>query len=200
MESDVTTVGKVFGKGRPRDGAIDVAVLAAARELLVELGYARLTVAAVADRAGTTKTALYRRWSGKQDLVHDATFADMTALSAPTGHTDDDLVVMVARVRELFNSPVTRAALPGLVTDMAADPEVHRRVIAGFAGVFAAFRERLVAAVADGEVRAGTDPDRVIEMMGGAAMLRALLFPGEPLDEEWGSEILAVLEHGTLAD
>ena len=200
MTPDTTTDGKVFGKGRPRDGAIDVAVLAAARELLVELGYARLTVSAVAERAGTTKTAIYRRWSGKQDLVHDATFSGMTVLSASTGHVADDLEVMVNRAREVFNSPVTRAALPGLVTDMAADPELHRRVLEGFASVFAAFRDRLVAAVDTGEVRAGTDPDRVVEIMGGAAMLRALLLPTLELDKDWGAGILAVIEHGALAD
>ena len=129
-----------------------------------------------------------------------ATFSGMTVLSASTGHVADDLEVMVNRAREVFNSPVTRAALPGLVTDMAADPELHRRVLEGFASVFAAFRERLVAAVDKGEVRAGTDPDRVVEMMGGAAMLRALLLPDVELDNDWGAGILAILEHGVLVD
>ena len=83
---------------------------------------------------------------------------------------------------------------------MAADPELHRRVIEGFASVFAAFRDRLVAAVDTGEVRAGTDPDRVVEMMGGAAMLRALLLPDVELDNDWGAGLLAVLEYGVLVD
>ena len=40
--------------GRPRDPRIEQALLAAVRDLLTEGGYAAVTVAAVADRAGTT--------------------------------------------------------------------------------------------------------------------------------------------------
>ena len=40
----------------------------------------------------------------------------------------------------------------------------------------------------------------VVEMMGGAAMLRALLLPDVELDNDWGAGILAILEHGVLVD
>ena len=40
-------------------------------------------MAAVAERAGTTKTALYRRWSSKAELVHEAAFP-----TAPTALDD----------------------------------------------------------------------------------------------------------------
>ena len=56
------------GSGRPRDGRIDAAVIAATRELLLETGYPGLTLSAVAVRAGTTTAAIYRRWSGKTQL------------------------------------------------------------------------------------------------------------------------------------
>ena len=58
--------------GRPRDARIDAAIIAATRELLLESGYAALTLSAIAARAGTTTAALYRRWSGKAQLVHEA--------------------------------------------------------------------------------------------------------------------------------
>ena len=58
MKAGPTAVDKGSGAGRPRDPRIDAAILAAAAELLVEIGYANLTMAAVAERAGTTKTAL----------------------------------------------------------------------------------------------------------------------------------------------
>src|SRR3954462_10703730 len=60
--------------GRPRDRRIDRAVLAATADLLVDVGYADLTVAAVAERARTTKPAIYRRWRSKAHLVHEAAF------------------------------------------------------------------------------------------------------------------------------
>jgi Bacterial regulatory proteins, tetR family len=60
--------------GRTRDSRINDAILGAAADLLVEVGYSNLTMGAIAERAGTTRTALYRRWSTKADLIHDAAF------------------------------------------------------------------------------------------------------------------------------
>ena len=60
--------------GRPRDPRIDAAILAATAELLLEVGYPGVTIAAVAARAGTTTPAIYRRWTSKAHLVHEAAF------------------------------------------------------------------------------------------------------------------------------
>src|SRR5882672_4805358 len=60
------------GRGRPRSATADEAILVATRELLAERGWADLTIAEVAARAGVAKTTLYRRWPGKADLVVDA--------------------------------------------------------------------------------------------------------------------------------
>src|SRR3989442_15883383 len=79
MKAEPPSVDKTPSAGRPRDPRIDAAILRATADLLVEIGYANLTMAAVAERAGTTKTALYRRGGGK------AQPADETAVSgAPT--------------------------------------------------------------------------------------------------------------------
>ncbi|MFE0750595.1 TetR/AcrR family transcriptional regulator [Gordonia sp. NPDC058843] len=184
--------------GRPRDARIDSAVLDAAAELLVDLGYRKLTIAAVADRAGTTKTALYRRWTGKAELVHDLAFSRMTRLPPSSGEVDADIRTMVAAARDLFASPVTRAALPGLISDMAAEPELAARVHAGFAEVFGALRDRLVIAVDRGEVHPDVDPDRLIEAVGGAAMLHALLLDTREFDTVWADQLSAIVVHGVL--
>lgn len=203
MRSDMTAQseesGTRFGKGRPRDGRIDAAVLAAVRELLVEVGYPRLTVADVATRAGTAKTAIYRRWSGKPDLVHDAVFGALTTLNAPSGHIVDDIAAMVETVRVVFNSPITRAALPGLVADMSNAPTLHRQVLAAFGGVFGDFRRRLGDAVDAGEVRENVDPDDVIEMMGGSALLHILLHPDDMLGQQWAQGVVSMLTGGIVA-
>jgi len=184
--------------GRPRDLRIDSAVLDAAAELLVDVGYRRLTMAAIAARAGTTKTALYRRWSGKAELVHDLAFSRMARLPPSSGEVEADLRIMVAAARDLFASPVTRAALPGLISDMAAEPELAARVHAGFAEVFGALRDRLVTAVDRGEVHPDVDPDRLIEVVGGAAMLHALLLDDRDFDAAWADQLSALVVHGVL--
>src|SRR5690606_26037649 len=55
--------------GRPPDAALDAAILQATLALLAETGYERLSVEAVARRAGTAKTSVYRRWPTKEALV-----------------------------------------------------------------------------------------------------------------------------------
>ena len=183
--------------GRPRDPRIDAAILRATAELLVETGYANLSLAAVAERAGTTKTALYRRWSSKAELVHEAAFPIApTALAAPAGDVAADVRAMLAATRDVFTSPVVRAALPGLIADMGADPELNIRVMARFTDLFAAVRSRLVEAVHCREVPADVDPDRLIELIGAATMMRMLLVPEGDLDDGWVDQTTAILVRG----
>jgi AcrR family transcriptional regulator len=197
MKAGESAVDKGSGAGRPRDRRIDAAILAATAELLVEIGYANLTMAAVAERAGTTKTALYRRWSGKTELVHEAAFpAAPTALTAPTGDIAADIRNMIAAARDVFSSPVVRAALPGLIADMAVDEVLNARIMTRFTEAFSAVRQRVVDGVASGEVHPDVDPDRLVEVIGGATMLRLLLGPGEPLDDAWVDQTTAIVVHG----
>src|SRR6188768_2552984 len=122
--------------GRPRNPRIDEAVLKAAAELVVEVGYADLTIAAIAERAGTSKPAIYRRWPSKAHLLHEAAFpAEADRLSLPD---------------------------TGLMAEFAADPALHPALLERFGGVWKAFRDRIVIAAERGEVRADTDPDVLI--------------------------------------
>jgi AcrR family transcriptional regulator len=197
MKAEPTIDDKTPGVGRPRDPRIDAAILAATADLLVEIGYANLTMAAVAERAGTTKTALYRRWSGKTELVHEAAFpVAPTALEMPAGDIAADIRAMLAGARDVFTTPVVRAALPGLIADMVGDAELNARVMGRFTGLFDAVRGRLVDAVARGEVHADVQPDRLVEVIGGATLLRLLLAPGTGLDDEWVDQTTAIVVHG----
>lgn len=186
MKADLPSLDKAPGAGRQRDPRIDSAILSATAELLVQIGYSNLSLAAVAERAGTTKSALYRRWSSKAELVHEAAFpAAPTALQAAAGDIAADIRMMIAATRDVFTTPVVRAALPGLVADMTADAELNARVLARFADLFAAVRMRLREAVDRGEAHPDVDPDRLIELIGGATMLRMLLYPDDMLDDAW---------------
>ncbi|KUH93024.1 TetR family transcriptional regulator [Mycolicibacterium acapulense] len=200
MKPDASSVDKTPGAGRPRDPRIDAAILRATADLLAEIGYSNLTIAAVAERAGTTKTALYRRWSSKAELVHEAAFpAAPTAIATPPGDIAADIRAMLTATRDVFASPVVRAALPGLIADMVADDELNVRVMDRFTGVFAAVRDRVADAVRRGEVYPDVDPDRLVEVIGGATLLRMLLRPGEPLSDDWVEQTTAIVVHGVVA-
>jgi AcrR family transcriptional regulator len=201
MKADPPLVDKAPGAGRPRDPRIDAAILMATADLLVHIGYSNLTLAAVAERAGTTKTALYRRWSSKAELVHEAAFpVAPSALVGPAGNMVADLRAMIAAARDVFTTPVVRAALPGLVADMSADSELNARVMSRFADLFTAVRVRLHEAVDRGEAHRDVDPDRLIELIGGATLLRMLLRPDEELDDAWVDQTTAILVHGVTRD
>lgn len=188
--------------GRPRDRRIDRAVLAATAELLVEVGYADLTIAAVAERARTTKPAIYRRWRGKADLVHEAAFpSDPERVPVPaTESLAEDLRTMVRTVAALFSDPVARAAVPGLMAEIAADPALHAALLERFqAGPLGQVRERLTAAVRSGDARADLDPDTFIEAIGGTTMLALLIRGSAPdggLDETWIDHTTTLLLKG----
>jgi AcrR family transcriptional regulator len=196
----MTTTVQTGTAGRPRDPRIDRAVLLATEELVVEVGYADLTVGAIAERAGTTKAAIYRRWPGKAYLVHEAAFPDDAPGPVPgDGPLADDVRAMVASCRDVFSRPVARAALPGLLAEVVGDPVLNGAILARFrAGTWGDMHDRLLRAVASGEVRAGVDPDVLIETVGGATLLALLNRPDGVLDNAWVDQLSALLLSGLL--
>jgi AcrR family transcriptional regulator len=110
--------------GRPRDPRVDAAVLAAARELVREAGYGAASIEAISRRAGVSRPAIYRRWRTKAELVFEAVYpGDEVLPIADTGEFATDLACCVRRTVELFTRPEVRAAIPGLLADLHADPE-----------------------------------------------------------------------------
>lgn len=175
--------------GRPRDGRIDAAIIAATRELILETGYPALSLSAIAARAGTTTAAIYRRWSGKAELVHEAVLSAET-LQPPTGSGDvrHDIRSLVEIVRAMFNRPEVRVALPGLIADTVASPEVHSQMIARLAGDLTAFESRF------GQER--RDDDRLpmlAEVVAGTAIFRILIRSDAALDDAWVDQMVELI-------
>ncbi|MFC5103299.1 TetR/AcrR family transcriptional regulator [Kibdelosporangium philippinense] len=54
---------------RLQDKQLDDAISRATLRLLGEVGFERLSIAAVATQAGTARTSIYRRWPDKEALV-----------------------------------------------------------------------------------------------------------------------------------
>ena len=69
---DAATSGPSRAGGRPRDPALDEAIILATRARLVQDGYSRMTLGDIATDAGVSRPTLYRRWANKLDLVADA--------------------------------------------------------------------------------------------------------------------------------
>jgi AcrR family transcriptional regulator len=186
--------------GRPRDPRIDDAVLRATVELLGSTGYAGLSVDAIARRAGTSKPAIYRRWPSKAHLVHEAVFpvGDTTALP-DTGSLAGDVHEMLRRTVLVLTTPAARAALPGLVGEMAADPSLHVALLERFGDVLArGLTERLADLALRGDVRPEVTAADVAEALAGITFL-ALLTRGAALDDAWQARAATLITRGISA-
>ncbi|MEV8423321.1 TetR/AcrR family transcriptional regulator [Streptomyces niveus] len=64
------------------------AVLEAADGLLVEKGFAGVTIEGIASSAGVAKQTIYRWWSTKTDILLDAFLQDATEALTPPDHGD----------------------------------------------------------------------------------------------------------------
>lgn len=175
-------------------------MLSAAADLVQTVGYAEVTMTAIAQRAGTTKPALYRRWPSKAHLVHEAVFPVGVTTSLPdTGSIPTDLREMLRRTAAAFFEPAARAALPGLLSEISRDPTLHAALLERFQdGVWTALAQRLELAVARGEVRAGIDPVGLLETIAGAALMALLMRDADHLDETWVERTAELLTKGLL--
>ncbi|BBY80398.1 TetR/AcrR family transcriptional regulator [Mycolicibacterium pulveris] len=186
--------------GRPRDPRIDGAVLAATVELLGETGYAALSVDAIARRAATSKPAIYRRWPSKAHLVHEAVFPLGEATDLPdTGSVAGDVREIMRRTVAVLTTPAARAALPGLVGEMAADPTLHAALLERFADILGrGLTDWLDAAVARGEVRPEVTAADLVDAIAGIAFL-ALITHADTLDDAWVDRTAELITKGISA-
>lgn len=113
--------------GRARDPEIDSRVLAVANRHLSTLGYEAMSLAAVAQEAGTTRQALYRRWPDKASLAADALLA--AAELHPERASANPFADLVAELTD-FQRGVSlpgRLSLVGTMLQDATAPEAKAR-------------------------------------------------------------------------
>ena len=179
--------------GRPRDTRLDAAIVDATVALLDERGYSNLSLAAIAERAGTTTAAIYRRWGSKSELVAHAVFrTDGDDVVADTGDLAADLETMVRWSVEKIYRPAALAAIAGLLSEPRAD----RRNRASDAATAAALVvERLDRAQAAGELRADVDT-RVLAALVDGPVLHAALSGMTGVDDTWITEVVRIVLDG----
>jgi AcrR family transcriptional regulator len=182
------------GPGRPRDRRLDGAIIAATLDLLAERGYAGLSLAAVADRAGTTTPTIYRRWSSKADLVLAAVFrTEGDDVVADSGDLETDVRTMVRWSLEKFASPAGRVALAGLLAEPVSS-EAGRSDQLSL--VWRRTGDRLAAAVDHGEVRQDVDANLLMTLLAGPALMATVAFGASGSDEAWVERISAAILDG----
>jgi len=187
-------------RGRPRDPRRREAILAAAIALVAEVGYDRVTVDALAARAGVSKPTMYRRWpGGKPEILADAIRSKRVPASElpDTGSLRGDLLALLGTVIGGLNEDMHLAA--GLLSQLRCSNELAQL-----------FRDEVVAderhrydvlltrATQRGELEGPVTP--LFADIAGSVIFTRALIAGDPLDRAFLEELvdgvlLPILHH-----
>jgi AcrR family transcriptional regulator len=166
--------------GRPRDPTLDDAIVEATLALLAEEGFDRLSIEAIAHRAGVGKATIYRRWDTKTALVVEALDRLASEGGVPeAGTVRERLTQVLTDMLVNLRSGRRGRILSALVTEIPRDPELAEAVRAVFLrkrqrSVFQLLQEGIDA----GELRVDLDLELAADLLIGPPMLRRLLTGG----------------------
>lgn len=165
--------------GRPRTEALGEALMSAAEELLIEEGFSALTINAVVERAGTSRPAFYRRYSGVPQLLLDLLRDKYGAtLHVDTGSLRSDLLEVQRDQAAMFNDPLVRRALAGFLDALGSDEELSRTFTHDFfLPRRTATKDVIGRAVYRGEIPVPKDLDWICDLLTAPMTMRAT-FPG----------------------
>lgn len=162
------------------------AILAAAVALISEHGYDRVSIEAIAKRAGVGKQTIYRWWPSKGAVALEALDDSLATVVdfQDTGDIFEDLRHHMQGVTKLLGSTQIGPVIQGLIAAAQSDPALSRahleRVIEP---ATVAWLDRIARAQDSGEIRADADPQAIIDMLFGAMYFRLMLHT-RPLESE----------------
>lgn len=163
------------------------AVLEAADDLLVEHGFAGLTVEKIAARAGVAKQTIYRWWPSKVDILLEAFGDDLAKALTPASHGDlgADLREHLAAMADFLTTSDAGAVYRALVGQAQHDPQLAATLRDGhLAAQHARDRLPFERAVARHDLPADTDIDPLVERLVGVVHYRVLV-TGAPVPREF---------------
>jgi AcrR family transcriptional regulator len=182
IETITTRTGRPSGA---RAQAREEAILDAALSLVMEVGYDRFSMDALAERARAGKATIYRHWSGKAEVVVEAIRrrkCESATAPVDTGSLRGDLVATFSCVNATMSADES-ALLVGVLSAMHKDKELadlmRSQVIDTKKDLLDEILER---AIARGELAPGTDSGVANEVLA-ALFFNRLVISGEPIDD-----------------
>lgn len=190
MTQDPTVGDAVHRRpGRKPDPSRDAEILNAALQVLAEVGYTGMTMAAVAARAKAGKGTFYRRWPSKAELVLEAvghmkrSQADLDRLP-DTGTLRGDILALFkpASVEEGEYQLTIMAGLASMLSqDRGLAEAANDAIVEPWA---AANRALLTRALSRGEIDAAADIETLAQIIPSIAAYRALI-QRRPFDRDF---------------
>ena len=180
MNADETDHVKPSGRrSRPggRAARVVAAVHAATADLLFERGYRELGIPAIAKAAKINSASIYRRWSGKEELVLDVAraWAGAEAPIPDTGNLASDLALLLRAIADVLASPFGEGLLHALIDRGTPGAALECAGTAFWDARFLAAEQVVKQAVRRGELPAHTDARQLLELAASPLFLRRLL-------------------------
>jgi AcrR family transcriptional regulator len=180
--------------GRPRNPALDGAILSAAAQQLGELGYARMSLESVAAAAGTTVPSLRRRYRNKAELV--AEVVGSLRVEEPPAEAPTPRAHALAILENLHSN---LRAIPAMAVlgSLLAEEERHPELLHLFkTRIVEPRRELLRQALAAGDFPGSADADVLSSMLIGSFYGQYVTIAGIP--DDWPNRVLsAIWPHDT---
>jgi AcrR family transcriptional regulator len=172
------------------------AILAATRELVSEVGYGKLSIEAIAARAGVGKQTIYRWWPSKGAVIFDS-FLELSrdaggeGMALPdTGDLEADLKLVMRATAAEFADPGFERPVRALNAEIVNDPELAAQYREKLAGpVDEAKKARLRSAQRAGQLAADADLDLVLEVLY-APLFQRWLHRSGPLTAEYADALV----------
>jgi len=180
--------------GRPRDPALDQAILSAAARQLGELGYARMSLESVAAAAGTTVPSLRRRYRNKAELAA-AVIGSLRVEEPPVGAQSPRAHALA--ILENFHRNLRAVPALAILGSLLAEEERHPELLRLFKTRLVEPRRALLRqALAAGDLPDSADLDALTSMLIGSFYGRYVTIAGIP--DDWPDRVLsAIWPHDT---
>jgi AcrR family transcriptional regulator len=191
----VATVKRAPAGAAVLRGDITAAIRNAVMNELAEVGYGRLSIEAVARRAGVGKTAIYRRWGNKLEMVLEIV-SDVAGRSVPlpdTGSFANDLQLLMMIVSRALQHRIASQIIPDLMAEAARNPQIAETLQTALRTHQQSVGDKLVGqAIARGELPEGTDPEVAVDLILGPLYWR-LAVARTPISDDYLEKMITAV-------
>lgn len=154
--------------GRPRDTSLKASVLSATVDLLLERDTKDVTIAAITERSGVSRAAVYRRWASREELLAAALDSVRSSVELVPGAStletilnsyEQSAVAVEGRVGTLVKKRVAMGLENESLRALSWDRHVSRRR--------APIADEIRRGIAAGEVDPAVDVEAMIDLING---------------------------------
>lgn len=190
---------KKFKSGRPRSEASRRAILDATRRLLTHNSVQKLSIEAIARKAGVGKTTIYRWWPNKSAVVMEAIFSQPAfhnIMPTPRNAVEGVSMQIDKLTRQLAGKNGR------LVAEIIGDAQPEADSLKMFIGSFLQDRYNTLSSYIDGGKQTGEfaqdiDTDSAIDVILGPIFFR--LISGQELDDAFVKDMTNMLLKSLMA-